>query len=228
MSRSARLLALMQALRRRRHAARAEDLAEELGISTRTVYRDIATLVGEGAPIEGAAGLGYVLRPGFFLPPLMLGEEELDAILLGLKLVERRGDADLGEAAENALAKIIAVLPAEREATADGHGLLVPADRPDGTRHMATLRQAIRQEQRLRLRYTDKKGEDTDRIIWPIAIGFFETSEVMAAWCETREDFRHFRLDSIAAAELLESRYPRRRRVLLAEWRAGNDTDDGY
>jgi len=219
MSRSARLLALMQTLRRRRRAATAEELAGELGISTRTLYRDIATLVGEGAPIEGAAGLGYVLRPGFFLPPLMLGEEEVDALLLGLKLVGQRGDAALCRAAEDALAKIIAVLPPERENATDS-GLMVPSEQPDGTAHMAVLRQAIRREQRLHLRYTDLKGQESTRIVWPVAIGFFAAVEVMIAWCETREDFRHFRLDRIAMAAPSEGRYLRRRRVLLAEWRA--------
>lgn len=219
MSRSARLLELMQALRRRRRAVTAEELARELGVSPRTLYRDIATLVGQGAPIEGAAGLGYMLRPGFFLPPLMLGEEEVDALLLGLKLVGRRGDDALGRAAEDALAKIIAVLPPERDSPTD-NGLMVPAERPEGARHMAVLRQAIRREARLHLRYTDLKGRESERIVWPVAIGFFDAVEVMIAWCETREDFRHFRLDRIAMAGPVEGRYPRRRRVLLAEWRA--------
>jgi len=228
MSRSAPLLALLQALRQRRRAATAEELAGELGIPVSTVLRDIATLVAEGAPINGAAGSGYLLRPGFSLPPLMLEEDELDAILLGLKLVARREDANLSEVAESAMGKIIAVLPAEPEAAAHDDELPVPADQPNDIHLMAILRQAIRQEQRLRLRYTDKKGKGTDRIVWPIVIDFVGAFEAMAAWCETREDFRHFRLDRIAAAELLESGYPRRRRVLLAEWRAENDMDDGY
>ncbi|MEJ1937513.1 HTH domain-containing protein, partial [Nostoc sp. NIES-2111] len=105
MTRSARLLDLMQALRRRRRPVSAARLAEELGVSLRTVYRDIGTLVAQGAPIEGEAGLGYILRPGFFLPPLMFDAEETDALMLGLRLAAGRGDPALAEAAENALAK---------------------------------------------------------------------------------------------------------------------------
>lgn len=220
MSRSARLLALMQALRRRRRPVTAEALAAELGVSPRTLYRDIATLVGEGAPIEGAAGLGYVLRPGFFLPPLMLAEEEVDALMLGLKLVEQRADAALAEAAREALAKIVAVLPPERQEAGDAHGLAAPGAPGPGAAHMALLRQAMRVERRVLLHYADARGDETRRVVWPLAIGFFEASEVMVAWCEARLDFRHFRLDRIRAASLDEGRFARRRRVLLAEWRA--------
>src|SRR3954468_2315597 len=114
MSRSARLLRLLQALRGRRKPVTALVLAAEMEVSLRTVYRDIATLIGEGAPIAGEAGLGYVLQPGLFLPPLMFGEDEVDALILGLRLVEARGDPELGGGAASALAKIAAVLPPER------------------------------------------------------------------------------------------------------------------
>lgn len=223
MSRSARLLDLMQALRRRRRPVTAARLAEELGVSPRTLYRDIATLVAQGAPIAGEAGLGYVLRPGFFLPPLMFGEEEADALMLGLQLVAARGDDALARAAEDASAKIAAVLPPEIGAATETNGLLVPDSAR--TPHLDAIRRAMRAEQRLRLRYTDAKGAATARVVWPVAIGFFETMAVLAAWCELRADFRHFRLDRIAAAEALGERYPRRRRVLLAEWRAQEQLD---
>lgn len=219
MSRSARLLNLLQALRRRRRPVTAEDLAAELGVSVRTVYRDVATLVEQGARIEGAAGLGYLMRPGFFLPPLRFTEDELDALILGLRLAARRGDEDLAAAAENALAKVAAVLPPEMEDAASTSGLLA-GPRKDEAEHLAVVRQAIRAEEKLNLSYVDKKGRASERVVWPVAIGFFEAAEVLAAWCETRRDFRHFRLDRIAAAALAGERYPRRRRILLADWRA--------
>lgn len=215
----------MQALRRRRRPVSAAGLAEELGVSLRTIYRDMVTLTAQGAPIEGEAGLGYVLKPGFFLPPLMFGEDEVDALILGLRLVSQRGDAGLGRAAEDALAKIAAVLPPEMEDAAATSGLLAGPGGVGGNPHLAAIRHAIRAEEKLHLRYTDKKGAASERTIWPIALGFFEAAEVLAAWCEMRRDFRHFRLDRIAAAEPSGLRYPKRRRILLAEWRIQQDID---
>lgn len=185
----------------------------------RTVYRDVATLVAQGAPIEGEAGLGYVLRPGFVLPPLMFGEDEVDALILGLRLVAERCDPALEKAADDALAKIVAVLPTELEDAAATSGLLAGPSAYPAAPHLATIRRAIRTEEKLRLRYTDKKSASTQRTVWPVALGFFEAAEVLAAWCETRQAFRHFRLDRIATAEPSGQRYPKRRRVLLAEWR---------
>ncbi|MDT8330238.1 YafY family protein [Roseomonas gilardii] len=226
LSRSARLLDLLQALRRRRHPVRGADLAEELGVSLRTLYRDIATLQAQGAAIEGEAGLGYVLRPGFFLPPLRFSEDEMDALLLGLRFVAQRGAPVLDEAAEDALAKILAAMPPEAELQARDGALLSGMDDSAGAPHLATLREAMQQERRLHLRYTDKKGVASERIVWPVAIGFFGEAEVLAAWCETRQDFRHFRLDRIVALRIDTDRYPRRRRLLLAEWRLQQDLED--
>lgn len=194
-------------------------------MSLRTIYRDIATLIAEGAPIEGEAGLGYILKPGFFLPPLMFGEDEVDALILGLRLVAQRGDAALHRAANDALAKITAVLPAEMENAAATSGLLVGPGSTAATPHLALIRQAIRTEHKLRLQYSDKRSAVTERTVWPIALGFFEAAEVLAAWCETRRDFRHFRLDRIAAAEQSGERLPKRRRILLAEWRLREGVD---
>ncbi len=215
----------MQALRRRRRPVSAADLAAELGVSLRTIYRDVATLVAQGAPIEGEAGLGYILKPGFFLPPLMFGEDEVDAIILGLRLVSQRGDAALDRAADDALAKIAAILPPALEDAAATSGLLAGPGRSGDTPHLAAIRRAIRAEEKLRLRYTDKKGVASQRTVWPVALGFFEAAEVLAAWCEMRRDFRHFRLDRIKAAEPSGERYPKRRRILLAEWRLQQDID---
>jgi predicted DNA-binding transcriptional regulator YafY len=233
MSQSARLLALVEALRRRQRAAAAAELAEELrvssrtvGVSSRTVGQDAATLVARGVPIQGGAG-GYVLKPGFFLPPLVFGEDEVDALILGLSYVAQRGEEPLQQAADDALAKVAAVLPQEMEDVAGTSGS--PARRgaasATATPHLAVVSRAIRAEEKLRLRYTDRKGAATERTIWPFALGFFGESEGVAAWCETRRDFRHFRLDRIASAEASGERYPKRRRILLAEWRLQEDMD---
>lgn len=219
MSRAARLLNLIQALRRRRRAVPAALLAEELGISLRTVYRDIATLVAQGAPIEGEAGLGYVLRPGFLLPPLMLGEDEVDAVILGLRMVGRRGDAALERAAADALTKILAVLPPEMEDADLTSSLLAGPGGFSSSPHFDSIRLAMRTERKLWLRYNDKTGTASERRVWPVALGFFANAEVLAAWCELRGGFRHFRLDRVVEAGLLDQRLPKRRRLLLAEWR---------
>lgn len=221
MSRSARLLDLIQALRRRRRPVPAARLAEELGVSERTIYRDIATLIGQGAPIEGEAGLGYVLRPGFTLPPLMFGNDEIEALVLGLRWVAERGDEMLGAAAEDALAKISAVLPKDlREAFGDAGLLAGPGEPiPPLQIDLAELRRTIRDERKLRIVYLDAGGERTERTIWPFALAFFDRVRVVAAWCETRQDFRHFRSDRIVSAAATDERYPRRRQALLAEWR---------
>jgi len=224
MSRSARLLALLQSLRGRRRPVTAKTLAESLGVSLRTVYRDIATLAGQGAPIEGEAGLGYVLRPGYFLPPLSFDADETDALILGLRLAGERGDPDLAQAATTALAKIVAVLPEQDGDVAERSGLL--AGPIAAAAHLAPLRRAIRSELKLRLLYVDKRGAASERIVWPIAVGFFDTAEVLAAWCETRRDFRHFRLDRIQLAEPLDERTPTRHRLLLADWRLSVAADD--
>lgn len=217
MSRAARLLALMQALRRRRTAATAAGLAAELGVSARTLYRDIATLRDGGAPIVGAAGLGYVLEPGFFLPPLALTRDEVDAVMLGLRLVARRGGPELAAAAEDALSKVLAVLPTEAATAARAAPLLAgPARVPP---HIAALRSALAQERRIRIGYRDGQGRASGRVVWPIALGFFDAAEVLVAWCESRSGFRHFRLDRIAELEQTGEPMPRRRRLLLAEWR---------
>jgi predicted DNA-binding transcriptional regulator YafY len=224
MSRSARLLDLLQALRRRRRPVTGAVLAEELGVSLRTLYRDIATLTAQGAAIEGSAGLGYVLRAETFLPPLMFTNAEADAVLLGLRLVAARGDPDLAEAAEAASAKVEAVLPPSLEGAAE-NGLLAGAVRRERPT-LATLRAALAGERKLRLSYADKHGQPSERTVWPVAIGFFEAAEVLAAWCELRQDFRHFRLDRIADATALPDRISRHRRVLLAEWRAQENLND--
>jgi predicted DNA-binding transcriptional regulator YafY len=221
MSRSSRLLDLVQALRRHRRPVTAATLADELGVSIRTIYRDIVTLTAQGAPVEGEAGIGYVLRPGFVLPPLMLSDEEIEALVLGLRFVAQRGDPALKRAAIDAAAKIVDVLPDDLRAAAAGIGLLAgpAADQAESPVDLALIRRAIRSECKLRLGYTDRQGRASERVVWPFALGFFEQTRVLAAWCEARTAFRHFRADRIGACALLSERYPRWRAALLKEWR---------
>ena len=222
MSRAQRLLDLIQALRGYRRPVSGATLAEALGISLRTVYRDIETLKAQGAHIDGEPGVGYVLRPGFMLPPLMFSEEEIEAIVLGSRWVADRADPALGSAARNALAKIAAVLPQDLKVSLDTSSLLVGPGNAvaAGDAELPTIRLAIRTERKLRIFYVDGRGRDSKRTIWPFALAFFDRVRVVVAWCEIREGFRHFRTDRISKVQFVDKRYPRRRQVLLKDWRA--------
>lgn len=221
MSRAERLLALVQALRRRRRPVSGADLAEELQVSLRTIYRDVQALVAQGAPIEGEAGVGFVLKPGFLLPPLMFTDDELEALVLGAQMASSRADARLARAATDALAKIAAVLPRDLADRMEENGLLVAMSRPEiaDTVDLALLRTAIRNETKLRFTYVNEQGVRTTRTVWPVALAFYDRVRVLTAWCELRGAYRHFRADRITEAADLTERYPRRRRVLLKEWR---------
>ena len=217
MSRAQRLLDLIQVLRRHRHPVSGAVLAEATGVSLRTLYRDIETLKAEGAHIDGEAGVGYVLRPGFMLPPLMFSEEEIEALVLGSRWVHQRADRALADAAANVLAKIGAVLPTDLRDALDDSGLLIAPGEPPaaGDAQLPKIRQAIRTERKIAVSYRDKEGAATKRTIWPFAVGFYEKVRVVAAWCELRGDYRHFRTDRIAQLTVTEKRYPRRRQVML-------------
>ncbi|KQT66261.1 MULTISPECIES: helix-turn-helix transcriptional regulator [unclassified Aureimonas] len=222
MSRSGRLFDLLHALRRHRRPVSGKVLAEEMGVSIRTLYRDIASLQAQGAGIEGEPGVGYVLKPGFLLPPLMFPVEEIEALVLGSRWVASRADAPMREAARSALARIAAVLPPDLSETIHASPLLVgpgEAILPDAV-DSALLRKAIRMERKLSIAYRDKDGSASERIVWPFALSFFDKVRVLLAWCEIREDFRHFRTDRITAAALSDARYAKRRPILLKEWRA--------
>lgn len=226
MSRTERLLQLMQILRRHRFPVSGAALSQELGISLRSLYRDIATLQGQGAKIAGEAGIGYVLQPGFTLPPLMFSEEEIAAIALGSRWVAEQADHKLALAARDALAKIAAVLPAEARLELEGSGLLIGPSNSNGSNdssasdeQLRQIRQAIRKQHKLILEYQDETGAASLRTIWPCALGFFDKLRVIVAWCELRKDFRHFRTDRIQSLEVTDATYPGSRQALLKEWR---------
>jgi predicted DNA-binding transcriptional regulator YafY len=227
MARAERLLDLIQALRRRRVPVSGQTLADELGVSLRTIYRDIQTLIGQGAAIDGEAGIGFVLRPGFMLPPLMFTDEEIEALVLGLRWAARQPDDALGRAATDAIAKVVAVLPHDLRDNIADIGLIAAPDSNGTQVDLAPIRVAIRNEHKLLIDYADARGGRTRRIVWPIALGFFDRTRVLAAWCELRQDFRHFRTDRIVRLRATEKRYPRRRRALMQEWRASEGIPQG-
>ncbi|WP_089175268.1 YafY family protein [Bosea sp. AS-1] len=222
MSRAERLLDLVQLLRRHRRPVSGRKLADELGVSIRTLYRDIVTLQGQGAPIEGEPGLGYVLKPGFMLPPLMFGEDEIEALLLGSRWVADRADGPLALAARDAMAKIVAMLPPDLGRRVEdavlilGPGRMIEAGEAVD---LSIVRRTIRSERRAQIAYGDGQGRASERTVWPLALSFFDHVRVLVAWCELRQDFRHFRADRISRFTPLEERYPQRRAALLKAWR---------
>jgi predicted DNA-binding transcriptional regulator YafY len=217
MSRSGRLLNLIEILRTRRRPVTAAQLADELAVSERTIYRDVAELVTQGLPVEGGAGVGYVLKHGHFLPPLMFASEELEAIMLGLRYVDQCGDDVLKTAAAAARTKIAAVLPPHAGATLDVP-LAIPGPPapsfPGNVVELGRLRAAIRAQHRLEIIYADAAGTRSQRVVWPVQIGFMDSARVLAAWCELRRAFRTFRTDRILSATE-GTRYPGNRAELM-------------
>lgn len=221
MSRTSRLFLLLDALRAHRRPVTAAALAAELSVSVRTLYRDVQTLTALGAPIDGEAGLGYRLRTGFFLPPLMFAEDELEALLLGVRWVEQQGDPELATAAKSALAKIATATPRDLRDGLATTSLWAPVYGAQPTETaLATVRRAIRSERKISLVYVDERDVRTERIVWPIALAFLDRKRLLAAWCELRGGFRHFRTERIAQSTLLQERYPERRRALMGRWEA--------
>lgn len=222
MRRAERLLRIIQILRRHRRPVRGQAMAEEVEVSLRTLYRDIADLITDGVPIRGEAGIGYVLGAGYDVPPLMFNADELESIMLGLRWVERRGDEDLARAAQDTIAKIGAVLPKQLQPLLFDSGLLAPPaflKREDAV-DVAGLRQAVREQRKVSLVYRDEAETSTTRVIWPIGISYFDAQRLVIAWCELRQDFRSFRTDRIVEAQVMTEKYQERRKVLLKRWQA--------
>lgn len=227
MSKTERLFGVMDALRRHRSPVTAAQLAKEQGVSVRTVYRDVQSLLGLGAPIDGEAGIGYLLRPGFFLPPLTFTAEELEALTLGARWVERQADEELAAAAKNAIGKIAAASREEiRERIADS-GLWPARGTGCATKVpvLKIIRKAMREENAVAMRYQDESGHTSDRDIWPVVLAYYEGKQLIAAWCCLRQSFRHFRADRIVQLTSTSCRFGRPRRVLAREWRAQWDRE---
>jgi predicted DNA-binding transcriptional regulator YafY len=220
--RADRLFDIIQRLRSARQPLTAAAIAEPLEVTVRTIYRDIATLQARRVPIEGAAGIGYVLRRGFDLPPLMFTAEELDAIVTGVRLVRRLRDPKLQAAADSVLAKVTTVLPeALRGRLLDAPMYVSGGSAPAVTGvDLTEVRGAIHASRKLRIAYLDAQGGSTRRTIWPIAMAYYVDVTLIAAWCEMRNDFRHFRVDRIAWSTTLDERFVADHAKLLADWLA--------
>jgi predicted DNA-binding transcriptional regulator YafY len=200
MRRAERLFRLVGELRSR-GVSRAEDLAAYFEISARTVYRDIAHLQASGLPIEGEAGVGYILRPGFDLPPMTFTFEQLDALAVGLSFVEAAGDPSLSEAAREVRAKLQASLPEPDRRKLENAPLFASRRQGRANPVLKIVRGAIRDTEILRLRYSDAEGQPSDRRVRPLAIWAFTEGWLFAGWCELRQDFRAFRIDRISEIE---------------------------
>lgn len=222
MRRADRLFDIIQALRAAAEPMTAQALSERLEVNIRTIYRDIATLQARRVPIEGAAGIGYVLRRGFDLPPLMFTADEIEAITVGARMVRRLRDTGLQRAAENVLSKVATVLPEALRAGIATPPHLVSIGSAKEARGIdpAELRRAIRENRKLRIRYEDQEGRRSRRIIWPLGMAYYVDAAVVGAWCEKRRDYRHFRVERILASAMLEEVFPTDGGKLLEGWLA--------
>jgi len=188
----------------------------------RTLYRDVQTLIALGAPIDGEAGVSYLLKPGFFLPPLMFTSEELEALVLGSRWVEARPDEPLALAAKKALAKIAAASPEDLRDRIGNAGLwpVLSHGPPPDEPLLAVVREAIRSERTLQIAYVDENGVESRRGIWPLVLAYFEEKQIIVAWCTLRQGFRYFRVDRVRSALPMEERFGKRRVALVKEWQA--------
>jgi predicted DNA-binding transcriptional regulator YafY len=227
MRKADRLFEIIQILRRSKRPVTADAMASELETSKRSVYRDIAALLAQRVPIRGEAGIGYVLDRGLDMPPLMLTTDEIEAAVLGAQWVIARGDPQLSKAARDLMAKIEASVPERLRPYIDEPAArVVPAwDRTVDRIDLGVVRGAIHNARKMQLSYRDAEGRATDRVIWPIMLGYNETTRLICAWCETREDFRSFRSDRILEAKVLEERYPERPAIMRVKWRKAMEAD---
>jgi predicted DNA-binding transcriptional regulator YafY len=222
MRRADRLFDVIQLLRTAKRPMTAAALAEALEVTVRTIYRDVATLQSRRVPIEGAPGLGYVLRKGFDLPPLMFTVDEIEAIAVGAKLVRRLRDPELQQAAGRVLDKVTLVLPESLRGHVAGAPFFVSGGDAAAPRGVAAgqLRAAIRDRRKIRIAYVDEKGRRTRRTIWPLAMAYYVDASLIGAWCELRRDLRNFRIERIAASRVLAAQFRDQDGVLLSRWLA--------
>ncbi len=219
MRRADRLFELVQRIRGRRLSTAAQ-LAEALHVSVRTVYRDVADLQARGVPIAGEAGVGYRLHPGYTLPPLMFSADEAQALVAAVRLAQPRMDAAMADYAEAALSRILAVLPPGARAAADSLALFAPdPGLPEAVRGtLQQLREATVARRRLRVDYRDEAGRASTRVLRPLGCFYWGQVWTLVAWCELRDDFRHFRLDRIQALEPLPGAFAHQAGQTLADF----------
>ena len=206
MRRADRLFDIIEFLRRHKRVVTAAELAEVLEVSVRTIYRDVADLQASRVPIEGEAGLGYMLRSGYELPPLMFSEDEIEALVFGARMVRAWGDQSFTQSADAALAKIRAVLPARLNEVADASRITVARSRTENkaafNAHLTPIRRAIRERRKLDINYDSLADASTARRIRPLGLAFFGPFWMLASWCELRRDFRTFRIERISTLKV--------------------------
>lgn len=225
MQRMNRLFEIIQILRAADRPLRADDMAAKLEVSARTIYRDIAALQAMRTPIEGEPGVGYVMRRGYDLPPLNFDQEEIEALRVGLSMLARSGDSGLQRAAQRICAKIEDLRwPADWLQVAP-YGAS-PDDPAKGCVALADLRRAVREERKLRITYRNSDDAETTRIIRPVALVYHLECVMIAAWCELRGGFRHFRTDRIYECETLDDCFSRQGAALRALWQEQNRFQD--
>ncbi len=220
MRRADRLFDIIQTLRAAPRPLTAAALADKLEVTVRTIYRDVAALQASRVPIEGAPGIGYVLRQGFDLPPLMFTSDEIDAIAVGARHVRRLRDPKLQQAADSVLAKVTAVLPEILRVYLAEPPFYVPegsAQPPTGV-DLAEVRAAIHEARKMSIDYCDDRGRQTHRTVWPIAMAYYVDVSLIGAWCELRQDFRSFRVDRILNSRLLDEHFSPEHGRLAAAW----------
>jgi len=207
MRRADRLFQIVQMLRGGR-VVTAQELAQELEVSLRTVYRDIASLTASGTPITGEAGVGYCLEESFDFPPLMFERGEIDALLLGVQMVQALSDGALARSARSVLSKVESVLPDGLKSRFEDPTLFVPLQLPDTIRkNMEHFRAGLDEQRKVRLKYVDAKGVTTERTIRPLCLAFWGTVWTGTAWCELRDGFRDFRPDRMQEVTLLDEAF---------------------
>jgi len=199
MRKAERLFQILNLLRNRRTVLTAQNIAEHLQVSERTIYRDIQALSLSGVPIEGEAGVGYRLQRHFDLPPLMFDRDEVEALLLGTRMIRAWSDRQLSASASSALNKILSVLPSHLRALEETSAIHVPDFQQQSViaPYSEEIRKAIKAHDIVEIQYRDAKDENTLRKIWPLGIFFWGNSWTLVAWCTLREDYRVFRLDRI-------------------------------
>lgn len=220
MRRTERLFKIIQVLRSRRVPVTGRELADELEVSLRTLYRDMAELSAQGIPINGEAGTGYVLEQGYDMPPLMLTADELEAAALGAAWVAAHGDISLARGARDLVAKLSSAIPPELRPIILDAGLRSVSLKPRIHERFegSDLRSAIRERRKLQIAYEDKNAITSKRVIWPLFIAYMDDIRMIVAWCEKRQDYRHFRTDRIHALEGQADKYPARRAALIKGW----------
>ena len=209
MRRAERLFEIIELLRRARRPVTAHYLAEELEVSIRTIYRDMAALQAQRVPIAGEAGIGYILRSGYDLPPLMFNEDEIEAMAAGIRIIQTWADPDLAKAARRAFGKIATVVPDHLKPSVLSLTVVAPPQNVQApvAVDLARLRESIRGRRKIAMQYQKENGEESDRIIWPQSLAFYGPVWLLFGWCELRQDFRVFRADRIQSVEFLEEEY---------------------